>query len=187
MPRSYRPDHPAPLAVMLHGAGGNAMGALGPWMALAEEAGVILLAPESRGATWDVILGRMGPDVAFLDRALEYVFDRFMVDPARIVVEGFSDGASYALTVGLAHGALFRQIVAFSPGFSVPPRRVGSPRIFVTHGVRDPVLPIKACSRVIVPRLEGQGYEVRYVEFPDGHTVPRELAREALEWALQRA
>ncbi len=184
IPRSYDPQHPAPLAVMLHGAGGNAEGALLPFRDLADEAGVILLAPESRGKTWDIIEGGLGPDVAFLDRALAHVFDRLAVDRDRVIIEGFSDGASYALTIGLSNGDLFRRIVAFSPGFSAPPRYAGTPRVFVTHGERDPVLPIDRCSRRLVPALKKRGYDVRYIEFPDGHRVPGELAREALDWSL---
>jgi phospholipase/carboxylesterase len=38
---------------------------------LADEAGVILLAPESRGRTWDVLVGGYGPDVEFIGRALD--------------------------------------------------------------------------------------------------------------------
>ncbi|MFP5319132.1 MAG: hypothetical protein ACLGI2_12685 [Acidimicrobiia bacterium] len=54
---------------MLHGAGGDAAGGLDPWLARAYEAWLILLPPESRGRTWDVILGRFGPDVDFIDDA----------------------------------------------------------------------------------------------------------------------
>ena len=48
--------------------------------------------------------------------------------------------------------------------------------------MRDQVLPIKRCSRRIVPRLESEVYEVRYREFDGPHTVPREIARAALDW-----
>jgi poly(3-hydroxybutyrate) depolymerase len=43
------------------------------------------------------------------------------VDPQRICVSGFSDGASYALSLGLANGDLFTHVAAFSPGFMRPP------------------------------------------------------------------
>jgi predicted esterase len=54
--------------------------------------------------------------------------------------------------------------------------------VFVSHGVSDRVLPIGACSRRIVPELRSSGYDVRYVEFPGGHTIPAAVARGALEW-----
>ena len=173
-----------PLVVMLHGAGGSAQQGLAPFLPLAEEGGLILLAPQSRRETWDVIRGGFGPDIAFLDAALEETFSRHLVDPNRIAVEGFSDGASYALSVGLTNGDLFKHIIAFSPGFMSPGEEQGTPRVFVSHGVYDNVLPIGRTSRQIVPRLEAVDYDVRYREFDGGHSVPAEIAEEALAWWL---
>ncbi|MBD0272195.1 MAG: phospholipase [Acetobacteraceae bacterium] len=169
---------PLPLIVMLHGAGGHAAGTL----RLIEDAapGALILAPESRGPTWDVILGAYGPDVSFLDTALREMFGRHRVDPRRVALAGFSDGASYALSLALGNGDLFTHVLAFSPGFAAPPDPVGRPRIFVSHGVSDEVLPIGPCSRRLVPRFRAAGYEVRYREFPGGHFVPPELASEAV-------
>ena len=62
-----------------------------------------------------------------------------------------------------------------------PARTEDSPRFFVSHGMQDTVLPIDRTSRRIVPRLEADCYEVDYREFPDGHTVPPEIARDAVE------
>ncbi len=182
VPTSYRAERPAPLLVVLHGAGGDARSALGLLQAVAEETGAILLAPASRDRTWDVIVGHVGPDISVIDRSLDVTFDRWAIDPFRVVVAGFSDGASYALTVGLANGDLFRHVLAFSPGFASPPVKQGQPRVFVSHGVDDRVLPIRSCSRRLVPALQSAGYDVRYVEFPGGHTVPPDILRDALRW-----
>jgi phospholipase/carboxylesterase len=182
VPVGYQADRPAPLVVMLHGAGGSAQGGLRPLQDRADEAGSILLAVDSRQRSWDVIVGGYGPDVAFIDRALTRTFARYAVDAARIAVEGFSDGASYALSIGITNGDLFTHVMAFSPGFCWPGDEQGSPRLFVSHGTGDEVLPIDACSRRIVPRLERAGYDVRYHEFDGGHTVPPEIAGEAVAW-----
>ena len=95
---------------------------------------------------------------------------------------GFSDGASYGLSLGLTNGDLFTHLIAFSPGFMAPATKRGKPPIFVSHGTHDGVLPIERCSRRIVPQLDREGYEVRYREFDGTHTVPRSIARDALEW-----
>lgn len=186
VPPSYDMSRPAPLALMLHGAGGDARGGISPFLGLADEAGLVLLAPESRGRTWDVLgglfLSGYGPDVEFIDRALGRTFGRLAVDPERLAIEGFSDGASYALSLGLTNGDLFTHVVAFSPGFSAPAERRGKPPVFVSHGTADEVLPIDRTSRTIVPQLKRDGYEVLYREFEGPHTVPKPIAREALEW-----
>jgi phospholipase/carboxylesterase len=171
---------PAPLLVLLHGAGGRAPD-LPPHFAEAAEArGILLLAPESRGRTWDVIAGGYGPDVAFLDRALEAAFAASPVDPKRIAIGGFSDGASYALSLGLSNGDLFRDVLALSPGFAAPARQKGRPRVFVSHGVHDAVLPIDPCSRRIVMTLRAAGYDLDYREFDGGHVLPPEIVTAAV-------
>lgn len=187
VPTSYRAK--APLVLMLHGAGGDARGGISPFLDLADEAGLVLLAPESRGRTWDVLVGGYGPDVEFIDRALRQTFDDLVVDDERLAVGGFSDGASYALSSGLTNGDLFTHVIAFSPGFAEPATRRGELSVFVSHGTGDEVLPIDGTSRRIVPRLERMGYEVLYREFAGLHTVPQPIARQALNWftADQRA
>ena len=179
VPGGYRAGRPSPMAVLLHGAGGDARATLDLLRPLADATGSILLVPTSREYTWDVIVGGYGPDVEAIDRALRETFARYAVDPARLAVGGFSDGASYALSLGIDNGDLFTDVLAFSPGFAAPAGRVGSPRFFVSHGTRDRVLPIERCSRRIVPQLERAGYEVTYREFDGGHTVPPEVALEA--------
>jgi phospholipase/carboxylesterase len=183
VPASYAAERPAPLVLLLHGAGGHAQQGLDLLRSLADKVGVVLLAPASREQTWDLLVGRRyGPDVTIMDRALEQVFSRYAVDTARIAVGGFSDGASYALSLGITNGDLFTHVLAFSPGFVAPAERVGSPQVFISHGTRDEVLPIDLCSRRIVPRLEHAGYNVRYREFDGGHAISPEIALEALGW-----
>jgi phospholipase/carboxylesterase len=128
------------------------------------------------------VLGGYGPDIGYIDRALAGLFGGYAVDSGRVAVGGFSDGASYALSLGLTNGDLFTHIIAFSPGFMLPGRRHGRPRVFISHGIEDIVLPIGQCSRRLVPRLRRQGYEVFYREFDGPHTVPPEIAAEAVRW-----
>jgi hypothetical protein len=62
---------------------------------------VILVAPESRGATWDwFATSSFGPDVAFIAAALAQARALYAVDAARLGMQGFSDGATYALSLG---------------------------------------------------------------------------------------
>jgi predicted esterase len=186
IPAGYRADRPAPIVVMLHGAAGNPRRVLSYVMSLADSTGVLLLAPQSAGTTWDVIRGRYGPDVAFIDRALAHVFARYAVDTTRVAIGGFSDGATYALSLGITNGDVFTHVIAFSPGFMAPAAQRGAPRLFVSHGTKDQVLSIDACSREIVRRVRDGGYDVRYREFDGGHTVPPNIAREAFDWLAAR-
>ena len=171
-----------PLLVLLHGATGSGSGVLRRLGSAPDDAGVAVLAPDSRDSTWDAVSGSFGTDIPFINRALERVFETVPVDPDRIAVGGFSDGATYALSLGLINGDLFKQVVAFSPGFVVQRTPHGHARFFISHGTADPILPIDRCSRRIVPALQKAGYEVTFREFNGGHEVPPAIAREGLAW-----
>jgi predicted esterase len=176
-------DRPKRLVVTLHGAGELPEGAIALLRPYADDGGLILLAPKSQGPTWDIAQGGFGPDVAAIDRLLERVFARYPVDD--VAVAGFSDGASYALSLGLTNGDLVHWVVAFSPGFVAFQTPTGQPRLFISHGTHDSVLPIGRTSRRGVPRLRAAGYSVRYREFDGDHEVPPQIAREAAAWLSQ--
>ena len=183
IPTIYNDSTPAPLALLLHGAGRNSSELMTPMRPLADTSGLVLVAPDARGVTWDAIGGGFFDDVTFIDRALTSVFSRVRVDPTRVRIMGFSDGGTYSLSLGLINGDLFSRIVAFSPGFIVEGKATGKPKVFITHGTRDTVLPIDQTSRQIVPRLKSAGYDVEYHEFDGGHGVTADLLAQAVTWA----
>lgn len=187
VPSSYTPSTPMPLFVALHGAGGEGRN-FASYPERAEAHGMIVLAPDSRGRSWDVIVSGFGfgPDVRFLDLALAYTFERCLVDPAHIALGGFSDGASYALSLGVANGDLFTHLIAYSPGFVQPGQPItGEPRIFVSHGERDPILSYQFTVEAIVPQLENEGYDVTFHTFDGVHEVPGEVSETAIAWWLE--
>jgi len=186
VPAQYDPAQPSPLVLLLHGAGGHAHHGLALLQHLADDHRLILVAPASAGQTWDVIMHRAyGTDTVLVDQALEQVFRHYAIDAAHVAIGGFSDGASYALSLGLSNGDLFTHVIAFSPGFIAPVTPHGQPRIFISHGTHDDVLPIDPCSRKIVPLLQQAEYAVTYREFDGAHTIPQEIAQQAVEWFLQ--
>ena len=101
----------------------------------------------------------VAPEVAvtYRDAALEQAFAHHAVDPGRIAVSGFSDGASYALSLGLTNGTLLTHVLAFSPGFTAPAATRDSPRFFLSHGTDDAVLPYRARQPAPGPDARGRG------------------------------
>jgi phospholipase/carboxylesterase len=173
-----------PLLVMLHGATQSAEDMFWYLGTTPEEAGVAVLAPNSRDTTWDAIGDSFGGDVEFLNRALERTFESVAIDPARVALGGFSDGATYAISLGLINGDLFKSVVAFSPGFVIDGTPHGTPRIFISHGTRDHILPIDRCGRRVAAGLKSRGYNVTFREFDGDHEIPAGIAREGLRWIL---
>jgi phospholipase/carboxylesterase len=176
-------DRPLPLLIMLHGATQRADDMFWYLGSAHEEAGVAVLAPNSIETTWDAIGNRaFGEDVYALDQLLERVFETTAIDPGRVSVGGFSDGATYALSLGLINGDFFKSIVAFSPGFVINGDAHGKPRIFISHGTNDRILPIDGCGRRIAGELKGKGYDVTFREFDGDHEIPADVARDGLAW-----
>jgi phospholipase/carboxylesterase len=177
---------PAPFVLYLHGATGGEQQGIRRLQALADEFGFLLLSPASQEITWDAIQSAYGSDTRMIDQALSKAFADRRVDARKIAVCGFSDGASYALGLGMSNGDLFQAVMAFSPGF-VPSGsgHTGTPRIFVSHGTKDEILPFENSSQRLVPQLKQAGYSVNFQEFDGPHGVPPEIARQAIEWFLK--
>src|ERR1051325_5137293 len=176
---------PLPLLILLHKSGGSAR----EWFSggqsfapYAEKGRFIILAPESPSLSWGIGPKNWGYDYLAVNRALEEAFARCSIDRNRLAIGGFSDGASYALSLGLANGDVFGYIVAFSPGFIVRAQGRGRPMIYIAHGVTDNVLPITSTSRVFVPSLRKNGYTVEFNEFSGGHHDSPQVVDKAMRW-----
>ena len=136
-----------------------------------------------------------GYDYLAINRALEKAFAPCAIDRNRLAIGGFSDGASYALSLGLANGDVFSYVIALSPGFIVRARargRIGNnneiqiPLVYIAHGTGDNVLPIGSTSRVFVSSLRKNGYKVEFREFSGGHHVSRQVVDQAMSWLTAR-
>lgn len=184
LPPQYSHDAPIPLVLLLHGAGGSGARIVRRFQTYADDLGIAFVAPDSTAATWDRN-DRLVSDVEFIDRALAVAFRRVRTTPDRLRIGGFSDGASYSLSVGLTNGDLFSRILALSPGFCGPAQEHGKPLLYFTHGTRDDILPIEITSRRIVPMLQRAGYSVEYHEFDGMHETPPEITRPAFEWLIK--
>ena len=165
-----RTGAPAPVLVALHGAGGQASQVLDvlprggrrqrhrpahPAVGqrhVGHDRGF-----EERGSASRLnVQPRYGKDLKAIDAALADLFTRVAVDPARIGIMGFSDGATYALSVGTANPQLFRQIIAFSPGPAFLGKSAPGQSVFISHGENDKVLPFSDRARA---RFEATGEE----------------------------
>ena len=151
----------------------------------------MLVAPQSLDQTWDLVQNMQtgdepwrGLDAHRLDQSLADLFSRSAVDPSHVVLLGFSDGASYALSLGLANPKLFTAVIALSPGMVAPLRRLdGQQLVFIAHGRSDHVLPFDA-TRDIADALRRGGANVRFRPFDGDHQIDPKSLTEALEWVF---
>ncbi len=184
VPHTYQPSSAAPFVLMLDGESSTASASLSLFQPYADANGLVLLAIESALPTWDIVEGgAYGPDIAFINAALAAAFNEVNVDPARVSIEGFSDGASYALAVGLTNGALFSRVIAFSPKFLAPYTPAGAkPKFFLSGGISDTVIDITDGTDFINSTLVGRGYAVDYVRFNGVHEIPDAVVQQSIAW-----
>jgi phospholipase/carboxylesterase len=183
---------PAPLLVSLYGAGGQPNQVLEVYRAYADQHGFVLLIPVSAKGTWDMIedlksrLGaemnvqpRYGKDLKAIDAALADLFTKVAIDPAKVGIAGFSDGATYALSVGTANPELFKTVIAFSPGPAFVGKSGAGQNVFISHGEGDKVLPF-AAARGHAARLRVKKANVAFERFGGGHEVPKDIREKAM-------
>ncbi|MCL6741961.1 hypothetical protein LZ518_12560 [Sphingomonas sp. RB56-2] len=190
-----------PLLLLLHGAGMSASGFIEGARAEADRCGCLLLSVQSKGPTWDTV--RMvrrasldgvsdvyrlfGADTDRIEAALSTALGASDADARSVLLVGFSDGASFALSLGLANRSIFRGIVAIAPGLYVEPSPTGSKqRLFIAHSPADRVLPFERTRNDIVAPLKRAGFDLRFRSFEGGHAVVPSVLAEGVDYALQR-
>jgi phospholipase/carboxylesterase len=184
VPKSLDTSKPVPLLVMFHGAGGFAEKVLPFLEPHAEEHGFLLLAPQSQFPTWDIVIAGSGPDIERLDAALIEVASRYTLDRERFGFAGFSDGASYSLSIGISNGSVVTHVIAFSGGFMSVFMPDGKPQVFIAHGLVDEQLPIETSGRKNANQLKDAGYDVAYVEFNGKHIIHPPIVALAVDFFM---
>jgi polyhydroxybutyrate depolymerase len=153
VPESYNPAVPAPLVISLHGFAewpAHQM-QVSHWNDLADRYGFLVVYPcgSEVPLRWHVF-GRSGSDpdlmrdVAFISDLIDRLARDYNLDPARIFVNGLSNGGGMAFVLS---GKLSERIAAFGsvagaytfPWSEYQPARAVPAIIF--HGTQDPLVP----------------------------------------------
>ncbi|QYY28756.1 esterase [Cupriavidus pinatubonensis] len=175
---------PVPLMIMFHGAGGFPGKVLPFIEPRAAQHKFLVLAPHSMFPTWDIVIGGNGPDLQRLHQALAAVTSRYHIRRDQLAFAGFSDGASYALSIGITNGDIASHVIAFSGGFMSVFMQEGMPKVFIAHGLADEQLPVQTSGRNNAMRLRAAGYDVEYVEFDGPHAIQPDIVDLAIRFFL---
>lgn len=185
VPEGLEPDVAVPLMVMFHGAGGFPEKVLPFLEEHADKNRFLILAPHSIYPTWDLVIGGNGPDLERLNNALTEVSSRYRIDPDHLAFAGFSDGGSYALSIGLTNGDIASHVIVFSGGFMSVFMQEGAPQVFISHGLVDEQLPIETSGRKHATKLKAAGYDVEYIEFNGKHAIQPAIVSMAINFFLK--
>lgn len=190
---------PVPLMLLLHGLGQDNVRFGRAMRVLADAYGFAIVAPHSRAQTWDMLAGApstLGPlrklrldhsredkDLPRVKAALRAMFGTVPVDARRIAVAGFSDGASYALTLGTGAPGLFSHTMVLSGGLAVmrDDAQGQGRKVFLSHGTKDAMLPYSEARDELVPKLQASGFDVHFRTFDGPHRLYYRIALEAVE------
>jgi predicted esterase len=176
VPTGYDPARSWPLVVTLHGYGSDAPRFHDLWRTVAAEEGFVLATPQGEERTAEGIGWAWGAaSDETIRRCVSGVSGAVNVDPARIHVVGFSQGAKVACRLGMRHPHVFAGIAALGCDFravdlSAAPAALGGLRVYVGRGEREPH-PDAARDAAATLRERGCAVELRV--YPGvGHGLP---------------
>jgi phospholipase/carboxylesterase len=201
LPTDYDSTRAYPLVIGLHGYGATPRS----FAKLYERAGspeiifVSLQAPYAFGAgrdlgyswtTWSrddstVEQRSSGLSCDFVVAAAQKLSSRFKTNGTWLL--GFSQGCFMAYRTGIGHHELFKGIICFGGGLdttSLSPADYAAAKglkVFAAHGKEDRMVEYKYGTNTR-DFLKRKGYDVTFVDFKGGHTVPEQQLKQAVKW-----
>ena len=203
-PAGDAPDEGFPLLVMLHGYGSDErdlMG-LGPFLdpdllMVSARAPHVL---DMGGHAWFPITMGEGGIVLHFEHAwtsCAQVYElvgrlkaQYPVDPKRVFLLGFSQGASIALAVALKYPHLCAGVAALSgvcieEMLPADPSTLKDLQVLVAHGRLDQVVPVNQ-GRSSHQLLGSLPLDLTYMEYEMGHEISQECLRDLRDWLGRR-
>ena len=169
VPESAKPEHPAPLLLLLHGSGRNGQSLMDKWKDIGVKEGIVLVAPDAINPVgW--VTPDDGPD--FLRDVVSQVKENYSIDPRRVYVFGHSGGASFALYMGLFESEYFAAVAIHAGALRPKDKAIAEGAIRkipfqIAVGTVDPNFPLTAV-RDTRDLLVGAGFSVDLIEMK-GH------------------
>lgn len=149
VPASYDSLSPVPLVISLHGAAGwpAQQMSLSGWNRLAEEHGFIVVYPSGTGLPriWHVDRGPgLERDVRFITELIDTLTATYGIDPARVYVNGLSNGGGMAFVLSCAIPDRIAAVGTVAAAQSLPWDWCRDRRpvpLISFHGTTDPIVP----------------------------------------------
>jgi len=191
-PSEIDPAKKYPLFTVLHGAGRQNEMLVKACRDEPDRRNAFFLVPRSVEPTWDLIVGGERSDLDFLEYAYDLIYRRYPIDEERQVLIGYSDGASYALSVAVSNPRIFEAALCWAAGFVMfdgtgvsPEDR--KPEIYLEYGTHDELFPFERIALPMKENLTRAGYPVEFsVDEGGRHWPSGSFQPEALDWYFGR-
>jgi predicted esterase len=187
-PEEIDPARRYPLITVFHGAGRMDEMLVKMARNVPAERDALVLVPRSVEPTWDLIFGGERADLDFLEYAYDLIYRRYPIDPERQALLGYSDGASYAVSLALANPLVFDAAMCWAAGFAVADRNVFTteqprPRVYMEHGTHDQLFAFEQIAVPLRDNLRKAGCDVTFSVDEGGRHMPSgSFQDEALDW-----
>jgi phospholipase/carboxylesterase len=201
-------DGPHPTILALHGWGANALDLLGLAPHLCQGRFLVLcpqgatqtpIGPGAVGYGWFPLARGAPPDMPVILAAREQLWgfveaasQRYAIDPARLVILGFSQGGVMAYSLALAEPQRFAALAALStwlpPALAENLSADGALQrlpIFVQHGSRDDLVQVER-ARKSVESLRQWRMPLTYREYDMGHEINARSLADLSAWLQEK-
>lgn len=201
-PKPAPENQKPPLLLLLHGLGAdeNDLFGLAPFM----DERFFIVSPRAPhtlpygGFAWfELIIGPDGIGVSvkqfeqsrvLILKFIDELIAEHKLDPKRVFLCGFSQGAMMSLSAFLSEPQKFAAVVAMS-GRAMPEMLPDAEDfdtlkdfpVFVTHGTYDQVLPVDN-GRVTKEILSALPVDLEYKEYPMAHEISQESLQDVANW-----
>lgn len=190
VPQNYDKSKSYPMITLLHGAGGDENnffdGYQKLWPKTAEERGYIIVAVNGRGPVSGYAKAN-GAEQDVLD-VTALVQKNYNIDPGRVYLAGHSMGSAGTWAIGLEYRDRFAALAPIagtrmSPALETALKTGRKIPIIIVAGAKDALVPVAGC-RDVAEKAKAMGYEVKYLEYPNGDhlSVVASSVKDIFDW-----
>ena len=151
VPKNLHPSQPVPLVITIHGFAqwpANHMN-VSQWNPIADREGFIVVYPSGTGfpKRWQAFPqepGDSSKDVIFIEDLIDSLSAQYNIDPARIYVNGFSNGGGMTFLLGCELADRIAATGTVAGAFVLPFEECAPSRpmpLIAFHGTADPIVP----------------------------------------------
>ncbi|MBC8526768.1 MAG: hypothetical protein ISS28_01925 [Candidatus Cloacimonetes bacterium] len=200
IPEDYDPNKSYPIIIGLHGYGSSLDRFMKLWKDFSES-GCIYVVPQAPypfnigkeiGYSWNLRV-----DDEEISKKTKEMSEQYIVDIVQELSEkyntenfyllGFSQGAHFTYNIGIKYSHLFKGIAPIGGWIEEDWLNEESLKtanelpIFIAHSKEDKVVKYENAKKT-KDLLKKYGYNITFVEFEGGHTVPAEVTKQVIEW-----
>jgi pimeloyl-ACP methyl ester carboxylesterase len=183
-----RPEGSLPVLIFLHGSAGNFKTYTWVWSKLAEQQGLVVIAPSYGFGNW-----RYPDTIEVVSRALADAATQVEIDPERIYLAGLSNGGLGVSYLAAAQPDQFRGLIFLSPVMET--RLVDDPAflerwrgrpVLVMTGAADERIPLRYVEQQIRVLREGGVAVTEHIYPGEDHFLvfsqPEAIREDVLQW-----